>query len=46
MQGKIFTAGMNHEGMDHGQMDHGQMSQGGHAAAATPCWCSPASAPN
>ncbi|BBH47215.1 cupredoxin family protein [Pseudomonas sp. KU43P] len=23
MQGKIFTAGMNHEGMDHGQMDHG-----------------------
>lgn len=31
MQGKLFTAGMNHEGMDHGQMDHGQMSQGGHA---------------
>ncbi|WP_236235600.1 cupredoxin domain-containing protein [Pseudomonas faucium] len=23
MQGKIFTAGMNHQGMDHGQMDHG-----------------------
>ncbi|MFJ3073411.1 plastocyanin/azurin family copper-binding protein [Pseudomonas sp. NPDC087029] len=23
MQGKIFTAGMNHEGMDHGQMNHG-----------------------
>jgi len=23
MQGKLFTAGMNHEGMDHGQMNHG-----------------------
>lgn len=23
MQGKLFTAGMNHEGMEHGQMDHG-----------------------
>ncbi|MFK0312569.1 plastocyanin/azurin family copper-binding protein [Pseudomonas sp. NPDC090233] len=23
MQGKLFTAGMNHEGMDHGHMDHG-----------------------
>jgi len=23
MQGKLFTAGMNHEGMDHGQMGHG-----------------------
>ncbi|HEK1693046.1 plastocyanin [compost metagenome] len=23
MQGKLFTAGMNHEGMNHGQMDHG-----------------------
>ncbi|MBC7210096.1 MAG: cupredoxin domain-containing protein, partial [Pseudomonas sp.] len=28
MQGKMFTAGMNHEGMDHGQMDHGQMGAG------------------
>ncbi|WP_449433991.1 cupredoxin domain-containing protein [Pseudomonas putida] len=26
MQGKLFTAGMNHEGMDHGQMNH----DGGH----------------
>jgi len=24
MQGKLFTAGMNHEGMDHGQMNHGE----------------------
>lgn len=34
MQGKMFTAGMNHEGMDHGQMmNHGQqMDHGaGHA---------------
>jgi uncharacterized cupredoxin-like copper-binding protein len=23
MQGKLFTAGMNHEGMDHGQMNQG-----------------------
>ncbi|KHL71943.1 copper-binding protein [Pseudomonas putida] len=23
MQGKLFTAGMDHEGMNHGQMDHG-----------------------
>ncbi|WDY59609.1 cupredoxin domain-containing protein [Pseudomonas sp. PSKL.D1] len=23
MQGKLYTAGMNHEGMDHGQMNHG-----------------------
>ncbi|MFJ4155602.1 plastocyanin/azurin family copper-binding protein [Pseudomonas sp. NPDC089752] len=23
MQGKLFTAGMNHEGMDHGHMGHG-----------------------
>ena len=32
MQGKMFTAGMNHEGMDHGQMamDHG----GGHGHGA------------
>lgn len=32
MQGKLFTAGMNHEGMDHGQMDHGAH---GHDAANT-----------
>jgi uncharacterized cupredoxin-like copper-binding protein len=32
MQGKVFSAGMNHEGMDHGTMDHGQMKAGdGHA---------------
>ncbi|MDN4496515.1 plastocyanin/azurin family copper-binding protein [Pseudomonas mosselii] len=36
MQGKMFTAGMNHEGMDHGQMDHGQMGAGhGHAGGNT-----------
>ncbi|MBH3311137.1 plastocyanin/azurin family copper-binding protein [Pseudomonas mosselii] len=41
MQGKMFTAGMNHEGMDHGQMDHGQMDHGqmgaghGHAGGNT-----------
>jgi uncharacterized cupredoxin-like copper-binding protein len=34
MQGKLFTAGMNHEGMDHGNMEHGQMNHGeGHAHA-------------
>ena len=33
MQGKIFTAGMNHEGMDHGQMDHSQVMGGGHGHA-------------
>ncbi|MDH1143869.1 cupredoxin family protein [Pseudomonas mosselii] len=36
MQGKMFTAGMNHEGMDHGQMDHGQMgADHGHAGGNT-----------
>ncbi|MGE8060882.1 cupredoxin domain-containing protein [Pseudomonas sp. NPDC089547] len=32
MQGKLFTAGMNHEGMNHEGMDHGQMMDhgGGH----------------
>ncbi|WP_460418585.1 cupredoxin domain-containing protein [Pseudomonas sp. microsymbiont 2] len=36
MQGKMFTAGMNHEGMDHGQMDHGQMGGGhGHSGGNT-----------
>ncbi|MDH0626462.1 cupredoxin family protein [Pseudomonas mosselii] len=36
MQGKMFTAGMNHEGMEHGQMDHGQMGAGhGHAGGNT-----------
>ncbi|KXG83719.1 cupredoxin domain-containing protein [Pseudomonas mosselii] len=36
MQGKMLTAGMNHEGMDHGQMDHGQMGAGhGHAGGNT-----------
>lgn len=36
MQGKMFTAGMNHQGMDHGQMDHGQMGAGhGHAGGNT-----------
>lgn len=30
MQGKMFTAGMNHEGMDHGQMmNHGQQMDHG-----------------
>ncbi|NIF18663.1 cupredoxin family protein [Pantoea sp. Cy-639] len=33
MQGKLFTAGMNHEGMDHGQMDHSQMMGAGHGHA-------------
>ncbi|MDZ3990747.1 cupredoxin family protein [Pseudomonas sp. Teo4] len=28
MQGKLFTAGMNHEGMDHGQMGHGAHGAG------------------
>jgi len=32
MQGKLFTAGMNHEGMDHGQMNHGDH---GHDAGNT-----------
>jgi uncharacterized cupredoxin-like copper-binding protein len=33
MQGKMFTASMNHEGMDHGQMDHG--SGHGHGGGNT-----------
>jgi len=32
MQGKLFTAGINHEGMDHGQMNHGDH---GHDAGNT-----------
>ena len=32
MQGKLFTAGMNHGGMDHGQMNHGDH---GHDAGNT-----------
>ncbi|MFF5866745.1 plastocyanin/azurin family copper-binding protein [Pseudomonas sp. NPDC012596] len=32
MQGKLFTAGMNHDGMDHGQMNHGDH---GHHAGNT-----------
>ena len=32
MQGKLFTAGMNHDGMDHGQMNHGDH---GHDAGNT-----------
>ncbi|MFP5429043.1 MAG: plastocyanin/azurin family copper-binding protein [Gammaproteobacteria bacterium] len=32
MQGKLFTAGMNHEGMDHNQMGHGEH---GHAGGNT-----------
>jgi len=32
MQGKLFTAGMNHDGMDHGQMNHGDH---GHEAGNT-----------
>jgi len=30
MQGKLFTAGMNHDGMNHDGMDHGQMNHGDH----------------
>ncbi|MEG0245670.1 MAG: cupredoxin domain-containing protein, partial [Pseudomonas sp.] len=33
MQGKLFTAGMNHEGMDHGQMNHAEGH--GHGAGNT-----------
>jgi uncharacterized cupredoxin-like copper-binding protein len=38
MQGKLFTAGMNHEGMHHEGMDHGQMNHGeghGHGGGNT-----------
>ncbi|MNG79584.1 plastocyanin [compost metagenome] len=36
MQGKMFTAGMDHESMDHGQMNHDPMKQGsGHGAGNT-----------
>ncbi|AYG44282.1 copper-binding protein [Pseudomonas sp. Leaf58] len=34
MQGKMFTAGMNHEGMNHEGMDHGQMMGHGHGHGA------------
>jgi len=38
MQGKLFTAGMNHEGMNHEGMDHSQMNHGeghGHGGGNT-----------
>ncbi|MFT0865940.1 plastocyanin/azurin family copper-binding protein [Pseudomonas sp. CAM1A] len=36
MQGKIFTAGMNHEGMDHGQMGAGHGHAGGNTVLVQP----------